>query len=76
MVINNCITFEEGKNNELRSLLIHEMLHGLGFTSLITIKQLSNNDAFNIENLSELVIFNNVDNLLFFLLYLDHIVKN
>jgi len=50
MVINNCITFEEGKNNELRSLLIHEMLHGLGFTSLITIKQLSSNDAFNFDN--------------------------
>jgi len=50
MVINNWNTFVEEKNNELCNLLIHEMLHGLGFTSLITVKRLSSNDAFNFDN--------------------------
>ena len=50
MVINNWNTFVEEKNNELCNLLIHKMLHGLGFTSLITVKRLSSNDAFNFDN--------------------------
>jgi len=61
MIINNCNSLPEGRNNELRSLLIHETLHGLGFMSLFTFKKLSDNDVFNIDSPIEPLAFNETE---------------
>jgi len=61
LLINNCNSLEEGKNNELRSLLIHEMLHGLGFMTLASLVQLTDNDDFTIDTPNKPLIFNETD---------------
>jgi len=42
LIINNCNSIPDFKNNELRSLLIHEILHGLGFLSSTKVINLDN----------------------------------
>jgi len=42
MVINNWNSFPQLKNNELRSLLLHELMHGLGFISNLSLLKLDN----------------------------------
>ena len=49
MVLNNCNSIPQFKNNEIRSILIHEIFHGLGFASLATVNKMDNNDEFNID---------------------------
>jgi len=61
MVINNCNSFPQSRDNELRSILIHEILHGLGFMSLIPVRQLTDNDEFNIDAPAKPLLFNETD---------------
>jgi len=44
MIINNWASNPEKRNNEYRSLLTHELLHGLGFDSLASVSELNSND--------------------------------
>jgi len=43
MIIDNCDSFPENKNNELRSIIIHELLHGLGFVTGPSVIKLTDN---------------------------------
>ena len=47
LVINNCNTSTECKNNELRTVIIHEMLHGLGFMSKPKVIKMTDNKNDN-----------------------------
>jgi len=63
MIINNCNSVPEFKNNEIRSILIHETLHGLGFESLHSISKIDDNDTFNIDDPEDfLLLFNKTEN--------------
>jgi len=52
LVINNCNSIPEFRNNEIRSILIHEILHGLGFLSSTKVINLDNvnNPTVNFDN--------------------------
>ncbi len=50
LVINNCNSMPEYRDNELRSILIHELLHGLGFMSLTSVIELKNDDGYSIDS--------------------------
>jgi len=41
LLINNCNSLPQYKDNEIRSIIIHEMLHGLGFISAPSVKKLN-----------------------------------
>jgi len=41
LVINNCNSLPQYKNNEIRSIMTHEIFHGLGFVSIATISKLT-----------------------------------
>jgi len=58
MVINNCNSIPEFKNNEIRSILIHEIFHGLGFSSLAFVSKLDDNDVFSIDGGESQINFN------------------
>ena len=62
MIINNCKSAPEFKDNELRSILIHETLHGLGFESVTSISKIDDNDVFNIDGSDDfLLLFNKTE---------------
>jgi len=66
MVVNNCNSVPELKDNELRSIIIHEIFHGLGFMSSIPIIQLTDNDVFDIDSPAKPIMFNETDKYAFF----------
>jgi len=47
MIINNCNSLPQFKDNEIRTVIIHEMLHGFGFGSAPSVKVLNDNKADN-----------------------------
>jgi len=62
MIINNWKSGpSEYRNNEYRDILIHELLHGLGFVSSGIIRKLDDNDVFNIDEGTENLLFNEND---------------
>ena len=75
MIINN----KKVQNNEIRSILIHEMLHGLGFMSTVSIKKLTNNYVFSITNPTEELHFNETEKYVFlpniFPLYSEKLIE-
>jgi len=44
MIINNCNSLPQFQNNEIRTVIIHEMLHGLGFGSAPSVKRLNDRE--------------------------------
>jgi len=54
MIINNS-TSKYNEDRELRPLLIHEMLHGLGFLSQIELKKLDNDETIKFLDLDPIV---------------------
>jgi len=44
MIVNNCNSIPEKKDNELRSIMIHEIFHGLGFASLARLSKLTDSE--------------------------------
>jgi len=62
MLINNCNSLPKFKNNEIRTLIIHEILHGLGFITSPKVTKLTD----NIDEVGESEItFNKNDNYAF-----------
>ncbi len=50
MLINNCNSLPEFKNNEIRSIMTHEIFHGLGFASLASVFELTENENVDLGN--------------------------
>jgi len=58
MFINNCNSIPKSKDNEIRSIMLHEIFHGLGFMSLADVYELTDNDVFNIDAPDQQLRFN------------------
>jgi len=43
LIVNNCNSVPQYKNNEIRTIIIHEMLHGLGFISSPSVIKFTDN---------------------------------
>jgi len=58
LVINNCNSLPQYKSNEVRSIMTHEILHGLGFISIALIGIVTNNDEVKSEDKNGEILFN------------------
>ena len=63
MIINNS---SDLKNNELRSILTHEIIHGLGFMSLAPVGRVTDSDVVSIDNSLGQLIYNETDKYIIF----------
>jgi len=61
MEINNFNSNPKLKDNEFRSIMVHELLHGLGFMSLTKLKILNDNNNYSINDPDAEVLFNETE---------------
>jgi len=60
LVINNCNSLPQYKNNEIRSIMTHEIFHGLGFVSIASISKLTEGNESAVNKNGE-ILFNEND---------------
>jgi len=58
LLVNNCKSMPESRNNEYGTIMIHEILHGLGLTSLASVKELYNNKNTDNDKKNQFLLFN------------------
>jgi len=61
MMVNNCNSIPQKKDNELRSIMIHEIFHGLGFASLAKASLINDNEESDPYSRSKIIKFNTTD---------------
>jgi len=61
LVINNCNSLPQYKDKDVRNIMTHEILHGLGFVSIASISKVIDNDKVKFEDENDEILFNEND---------------
>ncbi len=61
LLVNNCESLPQYKNNEIRSIMTHEIFHGLGFASIAQLSKLTDKTTVDLNEENQEIVYNKDD---------------